>query len=105
MVGDPMPWQPKKHSPDGKTREQRRAIYDKSRVTDRAFYWSTEWRNFRREYLAVNPLCVDCLPAVRAAVEVHHRLKRRDNPDAAFDRSQMAALCKTCHSKRTARGE
>ncbi|MBL8236464.1 MAG: HNH endonuclease [Bryobacterales bacterium] len=54
-----------------------------------------------------NPLCADCLERgrYRAAEEVHHVVKVRDDPSRRLDWDALRALCKSCHSARTARGE
>ena len=60
-----------------------------------------EWRKFRKTFLYCNPLCADCR---RVATEVHHIAKVRDRPDLRLDVNNCMPLCKSCHSKRTARG-
>ena len=58
-------------------------------------------------YLAEHPLCEDCIELGwfdRSAVDVHHVLKLSAG-GARLDFANMRALCHSCHSKRTARGE
>lgn len=66
-----------------------------------------DWRKFRASYLRANPLCVDCLTTNRPepATEVHHITKLRVAPERKFDPTNLMALCRTCHQKRTAAGE
>jgi len=61
----------------------------------------------QKHFLSKNSLCVDCLKEGRtvSATEVHHVLKAKDNRQDFYDSSQWLALCKSCHSKRTAQGE
>ena len=60
------------------------------------------WRRLSREYLAENPLCVRC---GRAAVHVDHikAVVTREGFRRRYDRSNLQALCISCHSKKTAR--
>ena len=65
------------------------------------------WRKFRLASLAQNPLCVDCkqYDTTTEATQVHHIVKRADDMSLAFEESNCMALCASCHSKRTNRGE
>jgi 5-methylcytosine-specific restriction enzyme A len=73
----------------------------------RAFYWSTPWRRLRAAQLERHPLCHDCEGQGRTtpANEVHHVTKRRVDPSAELDWSNMMSLCRPCHQVRTSRGE
>ena len=53
------------------------------------------------------PLCADCEQAGRttAAEEVHHKVRISLAPEKRLDFDNLLALCKSCHSKRTKRGE
>jgi 5-methylcytosine-specific restriction protein A len=66
-----------------------------------------DWRRCQAAFLAANPLCADCLAAGRTepAREAHHVVKVRDDPGRRLDWANLLPLCKSCHSKRTARGE
>lgn len=63
------------------------------------------WRKIRRYILANEPLCRSCLSIGRitAATDVHHIIAKRDG--GTNDPENLAALCHSCHSKLTARGE
>ncbi len=71
----------------------------------RALYDDPRWRRARREFLRLHPLCVDCaeLGVVRAATEVDHKERHLGNAARFWDRSNWQALCKSCHSRKTAR--
>ena len=58
-------------------------------------------------YLSEHPLCMDCMEAgkVEAAAEVHHMRKAQAHHELRLDADNLMALCKVCHSARTARGE
>lgn len=65
------------------------------------------WRRFARSFLIEHPLCEECQAEGRleAATEVHHRISGRERPDLFWDWDNLQALCKSCHSRHTARGE
>lgn len=69
--------------------------------------YDADWRRFRRRFLSGHPLCADCEAegAAAAAQEVHHIQKLRIAPQLRLVESNCLALCKTHHSKRTAKGE
>ena len=68
--------------------------------------YDADWEHCRAAYLLAFPLCADCQAygRVTAAREVHHLLALRDGGER-LDWDNLMALCKRCHSKRTARGE
>ena len=71
------------------------------------FYSSRQWRRFRAAFLAAHPLCEDCgkQGRLRPAVEVAHIIPRRQGGDP-FDEANCRGLCKSCHSRESAkRGE
>jgi 5-methylcytosine-specific restriction endonuclease McrA len=69
------------------------------------------WRAFRLAFLAdpERACCEDCRAQgrVEPATQVHHKVKRSDDREGRhwFDPGQCVALCASCHSKRTNRGE
>ena len=67
--------------------------------------YGARWRRIRRMHLCANPLCEDCRAQGRVtpATEVHHVVPLRDG--GTHGETNLRALCKSCHSKRTARGE
>lgn len=64
------------------------------------------WQRRRKAFLATNPICVHCLAReiIRPATDVDHVIPHRGNKDL-FDNGELAALCRSCHSRKTARGE
>lgn len=71
--------------------------------------WSAKWAAFSKQYLQDHPLCEsnECraLPAwVRpASTDVDHIDGTGRNGPRAYDHSNLAALCHSCHSRKTAR--
>ena len=58
------------------------------------------WRILRAAILERdNWRCTDCGAGGR--LEVHHELRVKDHPEAAFDPDTLRALCPSCHTKRT----
>jgi len=62
-------------------------------------YNSEKWKKLRNEILSANPFCVECGERATeidhlAAVEVDHPL--------FFARGNLRAMCKPCHSRKTA---
>jgi 5-methylcytosine-specific restriction endonuclease McrA len=75
------------------------------------FTCDRKWRKFRKAFLAdpEHALCADCAAkgVTTAAEEVHHLVRRDRDPSGEhwFDPEKCLALCKSCHSTRTGRGE
>jgi 5-methylcytosine-specific restriction protein A len=92
-----MPWKPAPARPKQRPRDTRKS------AAERGYDW--QWQKFRARYLGSNPLCMDCLPLVTAATDVHHRQKLRDRPELKYEDSNLVSLCSACHDKRTAMGE
>ncbi|KFI24338.1 HNH endonuclease signature motif containing protein [Paenirhodobacter enshiensis] len=69
------------------------------------FYRTARWRKARAVFLDRHPLCEDCasLGLVVAATEVDHWTPHRGDPVLMWNRSNWQALCKPCHSRKTAR--
>ena len=75
-----------------------------------------KWYRFRDNVLA-NPrdygfpedfvFCADCLRIgrIEPTVDFHHKIRISVRPDLKFDPNNIMGLCKSCHAKRTARGE
>lgn len=86
---------------------ERRAQLDKHRGSARERGYDGTWERLRKMYLREHPLCEDCLEEgkLEPATEVHHKEKVKDHPELRLVWSNLRALSKECHSKRTARGE
>ena len=62
------------------------------------------WQKARARFLKANPLCVHCLGADRVtpANEVDHIEPHRGDLSLFWDSENWQALCKPCHSRKTA---
>lgn len=69
------------------------------------FYRTKRWKQARLAFLNAHPLCADCgeVGLVVEATEVDHVVPHRGDPALMWDRSNWQALCKSCHSRKTAR--
>jgi 5-methylcytosine-specific restriction enzyme A len=89
----------------GPLRAQRQADHDARRGTAADRGYDRRWQRIRVRYLRQHPLCVACgsRGIVTPATDVDHIVaKRRGGPD---NESNLQALCHSCHSAKTARGE
>lgn len=82
-------------------------LYDMQRGTSYERGYDNAWKEARLAHLREHPLCEDCLKKGRyvPGQEVHHVIKLKDVPELKYDPSNLMTLCKSCHSKRTMRGE
>lgn len=67
--------------------------------------YGKKWQKFRKTYLAVHPLCVECLKEGKyvMATDVDHIVPHRGDMELFWDMSNLQALCHSCHSKKTNR--
>lgn len=61
--------------------------------------YDAKWRALRLKFLAANPRCVHCR---NQATEVDHIHPIAERPDLRLVWANLRALCKSCHSRRTA---
>lgn len=100
-----MPKKPSVHKPRGApSTAQNRKDYDQARGTATQRGYDSRWRKARATFLAHHPLCVACLDEGRtvAANEVDHIIPHRGNMGLFWDKTNWQALCKSCHSRKTA---
>lgn len=82
-----------------------------ARSAPKAFYNGRAWQSCRAAYLALHPLCEDCLQLgiFTPAEHVHHMtwLTPDNWRDAAvaLNHANLRALCVECHNRRHAQGE
>jgi hypothetical protein len=87
------------------SKEKRRA-FDAARANDptRKLYGTSRWLNFRRWFLANNPICLHLDPDTNEqcsdiAVELHHLKSPRDYPELFNDALNVVGLCRRHHHK------
>src|SRR5581483_906777 len=86
--------------------DRHRNANDPSRKLYDGLRWIALAAHVRRE----QPLCAAC--GFRASKDVDHKIKARDwvaahnnRINSFYDRENLQALCRSCHSAKTARGE
>jgi 5-methylcytosine-specific restriction protein A len=69
--------------------------------------YDRQWRRLRERILFQFPLCLDCKERgeLTLSYEVHHVVKISDAPHLRLDPNNLRALCRPCHTARSARGE
>ena len=89
----------------GPLRKQARRQQDERRGSASSRGYNSRWQRIRSVYLSAHPLCADCAAAgrVAAATDLHHIVALRNG--GTHEESNLLALCHSCHSTRTARGE
>ena len=65
----------------------------------RALYDSKRWKDLSRDFLTKH---CDCEKCGGNATECHHKTAHRGNLGLFYDKNNLAALCKQCHSEITA---
>jgi 5-methylcytosine-specific restriction protein A len=66
--------------------------------------YGTKWRAARAGFLRSNPFCVHCMAKglVVPATEVDHIVPHKGDQVLFWDAKNRQALCKSCHSTKTA---
>jgi len=99
---------PPVHRHDGyRTPEQRRKAEDERRGNARSRGYDRTWESVRREFLAQHPLC-ECdehkgKDFTAFSQVVDHRQSIAERPDLRLEWSNLRAMTKRCHDKRTAK--
>lgn len=96
------------HERDRQDREAKRRSEAKLSSTAReghALYKSKWWTSARLAFLKRHPLCVECqsVGLVVPAEHVDHVVPHRGNLKLFRDRRNWQPLCRSCHSRKTAR--
>ena len=102
-----MPSKPRAHRPPGQAQAATAAQHQRGRVhavTDQARLRNTRtYRRFAAMIRAARPTCEDCQR--RPSTQVHHARKLALHHEDLLENEHVRALCASCHSVRTARGE
>jgi len=85
-------------------RKPMKIITAAKRASAHARGYDGEWRKVAAAYLREHPVCVHCERTGRvvAAREVDHIKPHKGDMQLFWDESNWQALCKPCHSKKTA---
>jgi 5-methylcytosine-specific restriction enzyme A len=75
--------------------------YESRRGSAASRGYGSRWRKARERYLREHPFCIKCGPPALAD-EVDHRQPHKGDMRLFWDRDNWQALCKACHSKKTA---
>lgn len=101
-----MPSRPPVHRHAGyRTEAQRKAEFDERRKNDEARkLYTYRWAQTAKGFLSANPLCVHCLAKgmTTSATEVDHIQPHKGDRTLFWTRTNWQALCKPCHSRKTA---
>lgn len=111
--GDPIPYKsmvPCKHPgcpelvPAGeKYCEKHKAMHPEEVRSAAGRGYDNKWRAFRKRYLAVHPLCAECLKHGRftKATVIDHIKPFRGDERLQYDPDNLQPLCKACHDRKT----
>jgi 5-methylcytosine-specific restriction protein A len=85
-------------------RKQDRKEHEKRRGHAAARGYGHNWRIASKAFLAHNPLCIECLKQRRlvAATVIDHIIPHKGNSALFWNQDNWQALCKRCHSRKTA---
>ena len=71
----------------------------------RRWYRTPRWKALRAKILVDQAYrCADCQQVV-LALEVDHVIRHQGNPALFWNRANLQALCRSCHQRKTQRGE
>lgn len=95
-----MPWAPKTHRAASQPPKQRQSI---SRQKCKKLYGSNKWREASLRFRREHPLCQSCQERgiVRPSKCTDHVIPHRGSEVLFWDESNWAALCDTCHAKKS----
>ena len=85
-----------------------RAAPKTQRVDKRLSAWQrgydSTWQKLRNAFIKRNPLCVYCMKTgvIKPAEEIDHIVPHKGDNVLRLSESNLQALCKQCHSRKTA---
>jgi len=71
----------------------------------RKWYYHVRWSHLRRAVLCDAAYTCAACGTIQADLAVDHIVKHEGNPELFWNRANLQALCVSCHSQKTARGE
>lgn len=85
--------------------EQHKSLHPEENRSAARRGYNRQWQKASWEYLQAHPLCVLCMqkqpPRYVRATVVDHITPHRGDQKLFWDRSNLQALCKQCHDKKT----
>ena len=75
-----------------------RVPFGRRESPNRSFYASAAWKQARKHYIVLHPLCEICHRAVSTVVD---HIKPINQGGAPLDESNFQALCSSCHNKKS----
>lgn len=93
--------------PDFKPPSVLKTVSPNSRETANQRGYNGAWQRARLGFLQQNPLCVTCATTgrVTAASVVDHIKPHKGDMQLFWDSANWQALCKPCHSRKTAQSD
>lgn len=87
------------------TVQVQRPRYDRYRESAAARGYGHCWRKLRAAFHREHPLCEECRTKgiLTPAMDVDHIIPHKGNQQLMWDKNNLQALCKSCHSRKTAR--
>lgn len=87
--------------------KKRERLYDKQRGTRTQRGYDGRWQKARKTFLEHHPLCAECQRrgVLTPATVVDHIIPHRGDKTLFWDTTNWQPLCKSCHDRKTARGE
>jgi 5-methylcytosine-specific restriction protein A len=68
--------------------------------------YGARWQRASKQFLRENPLCRECgnrtPPIIKGSQQVDHIIPHRGDMTLFWDRKNWQALCRSCHSRKTA---
>ena len=87
-----------------KKKAEDKAAEDKARGNSYQRGYNRCWQKLRASFLALHPLCVECLKKGKTvqATDVDHIKPHKGDKSLFWDSNNLQALCHRCHSRKTA---
>lgn len=88
-----------------KHKQETEKTYGKSCRPYSHLYNSSRWRKLRRQFLIKHPLCAECrrLGVINPSRVVDHIKPHQGDESLFWDETNLQALCKSCHDRKTAK--
>jgi 5-methylcytosine-specific restriction protein A len=79
--------------------------YNRNNRTYKYLYNTARWKRLRTQFLKEHPLCEECKRKgiITSAEVVDHIIPHKGNKELFWDESNLQALCKECHDRKTAK--